>query len=88
MTGKKKPTKLRPDVAEVAFRVFREAVGEALKTLPPDERTEKNTEAVRRGSLGGKRGGKARSRSLTKTEREEIARKGAQARWSKRNSDI
>jgi hypothetical protein len=83
----KKPAKLRPDVAEVAFRVFQEAIGEAPKTLPPSERTEKNKEAVRRGALGGKRGGKARSHSLTKTERAEIARKGAEARWSKHNSD-
>jgi signal transduction histidine kinase len=32
---KKKPAKLRPDVAETAFRVFQEAIVEAPKTLPP-----------------------------------------------------
>ncbi len=83
----KKPAKLRPDAAEIAFRVMQEATGEAPKTLPPKERTEKNKEAVRRGALGGKRGGKARSRSLTKVERANIARKGAEARWSKRKND-
>jgi hypothetical protein len=29
----------------------------------------------------GKRGGKARAKKLTKQERSEIAKKGAQARW-------
>lgn len=31
----KKPAKLRPDVAEIAFGVLQEAVGEAPTTLPP-----------------------------------------------------
>lgn len=48
--GKRKsassPEKLRPDAAEVAFRVMQEAIGEAPKTLPPSERTEKNSDAV------------------------------------------
>jgi hypothetical protein len=40
VAAKKKAAKLRPDVAETAFRVFQEAIGEAPKTLPPNERTE------------------------------------------------
>lgn len=80
----KKAAKLRPDVAEVAFRVMQEAIGERPKTLPPDERTEKNREAVKRGAAGGKRGGKARARSLSKTRRSKIARNAAKARWAKR----
>ena len=45
------PNKLRPDVAETAYRTMLEAIGEAPKTLPPSERGkgEKNPEAVRRG---------------------------------------
>ena len=31
----KKPAKLRPDAAEIAFRVMQEATGEAPKTRPP-----------------------------------------------------
>jgi hypothetical protein len=31
----KKPAKLRPDVAETAFRVMREATGEAPKNAAP-----------------------------------------------------
>ena len=83
----KKPAKLRPDVAENAFRVYQEAIGEAPKTLPPDERTEKNREAVKRGSEGGKRGGKARAKSVSKARRSSIARDGARARWKKRKDD-
>jgi hypothetical protein len=79
----KKPAKLRPDVAETAFRVFQEAIGEAPKTLPPSERETKNPEAVRRGSLGGKKGGKARDRSLSKAKRTGIAQKAAKARWKR-----
>ena len=80
----KRPAKLRPDVAEVAYRVFQEAVSEKPKTPAPSERTEKHPEAVRRGSLGGKKGGPARARSMNKTKRSKIARKGAAALWKKK----
>lgn len=52
--------------------------GEAEKTLPPPE---KNQAAVELGRLGGKKGGKARAKSLTPEQRSEIAKKAAQARW-------
>jgi hypothetical protein len=78
----KKPAKLRPDVAEVAFRVMQEAMGEAPKTLPPKERTVKNADAVKRGAKGGKGGGNARAKKLTAAERVEIARRAARARSS------
>jgi hypothetical protein len=77
----KKPAKLRPDVAETAFRVMQEAIGEVPKTLPPAERTETNTVAVKRGRKGGKKGGKARAAKLTADERERIAIIAAEARW-------
>jgi hypothetical protein len=79
----KKPAKLRPDVAEVAFRVFQEATGEAPKTLPPKERTAKNADAVKRGAKGGKKGGKARAAKLTDDQRAEAATIAALARWKK-----
>lgn len=84
---KRKLAKLRPDVAETAFRVMQEATGEAAKTLPPSERTEKNTDAVERGRKGGKKGGDARAETLHKRRRVAIARKAAKARWKKRGSD-
>ncbi len=76
----KKPAKLRPDVAEIAFRTMLEATGQAPKTPPPGER-EKNPDAVARGSKGGKKGGKARASKLTPAERSASAKKAAQGRW-------
>lgn len=79
----KKP-KLREDMAETARRVFLESIGEAPKTLPPGERTEKNPEAVKRGRKGGKKGGNARAKTLTADEREAAAQVAAVARWKKK----
>lgn len=52
----KQPSKLRPDVAETAYRVMMEATGQAPKTAPPSDRdeAERNPEAVRRGKKGGR----------------------------------
>jgi len=74
-----RPTKLRPDANEIAFRVLREATGEATKTKPGEG--PKNPEAVARGSKGGKKGGKARAASLSAKDRSAVARKAASARW-------
>jgi hypothetical protein len=52
------PDKLRPDVAETAYRVMLEATGQAPKTQPGEGK--KNPEAVKRGRAGGKRGGTAK----------------------------
>lgn len=81
----KKPAKLRPDMAETAFRVMQEATGEAPKTLPPGERpeAERNAEAVKRGRKGGLVGGKARAKTLSPAKRAKIAKRAAKARWKK-----
>jgi len=52
------PNKLRPDLAETAYRVMREATGQSPKTLPGQG--PKNPEAVKRGRKGGKAAGAAR----------------------------
>jgi hypothetical protein len=44
----------------------------------------KNPAAVALGRLGGLKGGKARAAQLSPDERSEIAKRAAQARWSKR----
>ena len=45
-----------------------------------------NIHAVELGRLGGLKGGKARAKKLSKSERVKIAKKGAKARWkNKRN---
>jgi len=81
--SKKQAAKLRPDVAETAFRVMQEAIGERPKTLPPGERAEKNADAVERGRKGGQKGGKARAEKLTERERTKSATIAALARWKK-----
>ncbi len=83
----KEPAKLRPDVAEIAFRVMQEATGEAPQTPPPSERTEKNPEAVKRGRKGGAIGGKVRGAKLSKEARSAAARAAAEARWSPDKTD-
>ena len=66
------------DVNETAFRVLREATGEAA----PER--EKNPAAVALGRLGGKKGGPARAAKLSPKKRQQIARKAAMKRWSRR----
>lgn len=42
----------------------------------------KNAAAVALGRMGGKKGGPARAKALSKNRRSEIAKKAAAARWS------
>jgi hypothetical protein len=44
---------------------------------------EKDPERVARGKLGGSKGGKLRAEKLSPERRAEIARKAAEARWSR-----
>lgn len=74
--------KLREDVAETAFRTLQEATGERPKTIPAEDR-EKNPRAVKRGRKGGKKGGRARAKSLSARRRSAIGKKGARKRWEK-----
>lgn len=77
MTTKPKQTKRPADVVSNAVHVMRVLTGEAddAPRVP-----EKNAAAVALGSMGGK----ARAASLTKTKREEIARKAAAKRWGEK----
>ena len=70
--GEKRPA----DVIGNAVLVMQIATGEVRDTS-----TEKNPHAVALGKLGGKKGGKARAKTLTKKQRSSIAEKAAQARW-------
>jgi hypothetical protein len=82
---KSKPT----DISQLARAIVEEATGEsladhALPKAPPKEPTrKKNPAAVALGKLGGKKGGEARAKKLTLEQRQEIARRAAQARWKK-----
>jgi hypothetical protein len=57
------------------------AIGEVLEKTNPPKKRRKNPAAVALGRLGGLKGGVARAQVLTETERSEIARRAAQARW-------
>jgi len=76
----RKESKLRPDVNEIAFRTVQAATGQGEKPKPAGK-GEPNPIAAERGIKGGKRGGKARARRLTKRQRAAIAKKGSAARW-------
>ncbi len=83
----KKKEKLPADFSLKARRVVELAIGEDLtenSPKPTKEEPPKNPHAVALGRLGGLKGGKARAKSLTKEQRQEIARKAAQARWEKK----
>jgi hypothetical protein len=65
------------DLNQIAHRIVREST----------EPQEPETPAHINGRNGGLKGGKARAGALTPERRSEIARKAAQARWSKTASD-
>jgi hypothetical protein len=67
------------DVNQLAYQIVQEATGNEPKQ-PPDTR---NPHAVALGSLGGKKGGRARAEKLTPEQRREIAQKAAAKRWAK-----
>ncbi len=73
----KRSSKRQPqDVNVLAADIVAEATGDS----------EKNPAAVALGKLGGKKGGPARAKKLSKKRRSEIARKAAQARWGKKQA--
>jgi hypothetical protein len=78
MSMHKRPRK-PPDANDLAFQVFQEAIGES--PMQPDPDVGKNPAAVALGKLGGAKGGKARAARMTPEERQQSARKAAQARW-------
>jgi hypothetical protein len=69
------------DVNEIAFRVAREATGEAPQEAPSG----KNPAAVALGKLGGAKGGKARAAKLSAEQRKSIATNAARIRWGRPN---
>lgn len=73
----------RLDANEIGYRTVQAALGNIPKPIPPDERTEKSPEAMKRGRKGGKKGGRARADLLTPDELVKIAKQGARARWAK-----
>ena len=68
----------RRDDNTLAKSIVEQATGQA-----PQSGEGKNPAAVALGRLGGKKGGLARAKKLSKKERIESARKAAQARWDR-----
>jgi hypothetical protein len=56
---------------------------EEAEAEPEEKPREKNLAAVALGRLGGLKGGKARAEKLSPKKRKAIAKKAAEARWSK-----
>lgn len=82
MKKEKQPKDKRPrDVNQLAKLVVDIASGEVEDTVSPEK---KNPAAVALGRLGGLKGGKARAKTLTSEKRKAIAKKAANARWSKK----
>ncbi|MBI4304458.1 MAG: hypothetical protein HY665_09015 [Chloroflexi bacterium] len=63
------------DINELAAFIVRESTRET------EPQPEKNPAAVALGRLGGRRGGLARAKKLTRERRSEIARHAALVRW-------
>ena len=61
------------DFNQIAARIVEESTGISVKG--------KNPYAVALGRAGGLKGGPARAKKLNPSERREIARKAARARW-------
>jgi hypothetical protein len=71
------------DPNALAARIVSEATGDAPRTEPDEG---KDPAAVELGRRGGLKGGKARRDRLTPEQRQDQARKAAQARWRRTRS--
>lgn len=77
----------RRDENETAFSTLQELIRRDAErdgiAQEPTKPPEKVPAAVKAGRLGGKKGGPARAAKLSAKKRLAIAKKAAQARWSK-----
>jgi hypothetical protein len=73
----KRSSKPPRDENEAAFDAVARLTGQHA---PSDDELRSQAAAIL-GSMGGKKGGPARAKSLTKARRSEIAKKAAKARW-------
>ena len=79
----KRSSKGKRDVNEIAKSIV-DQVADDVAPVEEPAKPEKNPAAVALGRLGGKKGGPARAKKLSKKKRSEIARKAAEARWQKK----
>ena len=77
------PKKKRPrDISQLAASIVADTISEEKSAPLPSDK--KNPAAVALGRLGGLKGGKDRAAKLSAKKRKEIAKKAAQARWTKK----
>ncbi|HWO31609.1 MAG TPA: hypothetical protein VNO32_22675 [Candidatus Acidoferrum sp.] len=71
------------DFMQVGRAIVEQAIGEQMdgSPLPEPPKDERNPHAVALGSMGGKKGGKARAKKLSARRRKAIARKAGKSRW-------
>jgi hypothetical protein len=81
----KRSSKKPRDVNQLAKSIVDLATGNPITedVSPIAPTREKNIAAVTLGRLGGLKGGKARAEKLSAKKRKAIAKKAAEARWSK-----
>jgi hypothetical protein len=71
------------DLNQWAKRMTDIVSGDVEDRPPTPEEQGKDPAAVKRGQLGGLKGGKARAAKMTPEARSEAARKAVKARWSR-----
>ncbi len=82
MAMQKRSSKKESDLNRLAKSMVNQAItDEQLQVKAIEEG--KNPAAVLLGRLGGLKGGKARAKKLSATQRSEIAHKAATVRWAK-----
>ena len=82
--GLESKKKKRPrDTNQLAWQIVQEATGQA----PPEPPDTRNPAAVALSKLGASKGGEARSAKLSPAKRRRIARKAAQTRWKKNQTN-
>jgi hypothetical protein len=71
------------DFMEVGRAIVEQAIGEQMdgSPLPEPEPDTRNPHAVALGRIGGKKGGRARAKSLSARKRSQIAKLAAKERW-------
>jgi hypothetical protein len=81
---KQKPKRIT-DENQIAFELVRRSTGEPLpeSQQPTEPRSQISEYFATIGARGGKIGGKRRLKTMTKEQRQKIARKAAKTRWSK-----
>jgi hypothetical protein len=73
------------DFMEVGHAIVEQAIGQQMdgSPLPEPKPDTRNPHTVALGSMGGKKGGKARAKTLNSKKRREIAQKAANSKWGR-----